>query len=396
MSGQNNTLSRRAFMGGATVFGASLFMTPAIALADPTSADKQAEAQTALVSLNTMQSNLDQASNAYHAALEEHENAQNKMTEAQTRIDAANGQIFNLQDKLGTRARSMYRSGGSSFLDLLLGATSFEEFATNWDILNQMNESDAAMVQQTKDLRTEVHNQKAEYAKQEQIAAEKTQEAKRVADEAASTVSAMQATYESLSTEAAALLEQERAAQVAAQAAAAAKVVEEASKPAASSTSNGGGSSNSGGSTSGGGSSSGGGGSTSGGGSSSGGGGQTPSTPDTPSGGGGATGPAYGSVLDYAYSKLGSPYVWGGKGPDSFDCSGFVAWCYAQVGVSVPSYTGSLMGLPQVYSPQPGDIAVNYEHTGLYIGGGSMIHAATFGVGVITGPVQGGMIFVRP
>ncbi|MEG0070940.1 MAG: NlpC/P60 family protein [Raoultibacter sp.] len=379
MREQNNTLSRRAFMGGAAVFGAALVVNPAIALAEPTSTDKQAEAQTALVSLNTMQSNLDQASNTYHAALEEHQGAQNKMIEAQARIDAANDQILGLQGKLGTRARSMYRSGGSSFLDLLLGATSFEEFATNWDILNQMNESDATMVQQTKELRTEVDGQRAEYAKQEKIAAEKTQEAKRVADEAASTVAAMQATYNSLSSEAAVLLEQERAAQVAAQAAAAAKVVEAASKPPAASA--GGGGNNAAPSTP----------NTP----------EAPSTPDTPSGGGGggggsASGPAYGSVLDYAYSKLGSPYVWGGKGPDSFDCSGFVAWCYAQVGVSVPSYTGSLMGLPQVYDPQPGDIAVNYEHTGLYIGGGSMIHAATFGVGVITGPVQGGMIFVRP
>ncbi|MEG0147722.1 MAG: NlpC/P60 family protein, partial [Raoultibacter sp.] len=93
---------------------------------------------------------------------------------------------------------------------------------------------------------------------------------------------------------------------------------------------------------------------------------------------------------------IGSPYVWGGKGPNSFDCSGFVAWCYAQVGIYVPSYTGSLMGLPQVSSPQPGDIAVNYSHTGIYVGGGSMVHAATEGVGVIEGPVQGGMIFVRP
>ncbi|MEG0217756.1 MAG: NlpC/P60 family protein [Raoultibacter sp.] len=368
MSEQNNTLSRRAFMGGAAFIGAALCINPAIALADPTAADKQAEAQTALASLNTMQANLDQASNVYYSALEEHEAAQAKMTEAQTRIDEANGQILGLQGKLGTRARSMYRSGGSSFLDLLLGATTFNEFATNWDILNQMNDSDATMVQQSKELRTEVETQKAEYAKQEKIAADKTAEAKKVAEEAAATTAAMRATYNSLSTEAAALLAQERAAQAAVEAANAARVIEEASRPSAQPPTNNGG----------------GGGGNSGGGGNDGG------------GGGSAPGPAYGSVVEYAYSKIGSPYVWGGKGPNSFDCSGFVAWCYAQVGIYVPSYTGSLMGLPQVSSPQPGDIAVNYSHTGIYVGGGSMVHAATEGVGVIEGPVQGGMIFVRP
>ena len=45
--------------------------------------------------------------------------------------------------------------------------------------------------------------------------------------------------------------------------------------------------------------------------------------------------------------------------------------------------------------PQPGDVAVNAEHCGIYIGGGQMIHAADYGIGVIVGPVQSGMIYVR-
>ena len=44
---------------------------------------------------------------------------------------------------------------------------------------------------------------------------------------------------------------------------------------------------------------------------------------------------------------------------------------------------------------QPGDVAVNADHCGIYIGGGQMIHCATYGVGVIIGPVQSGMVFVR-
>lgn len=104
--------------------------------------------------------------------------------------------------------------------------------------------------------------------------------------------------------------------------------------------------------------SSGSGGSNGGGSSSSGG---SSSITETPSGGGEAPSlPTNASVLDYAYSKIGYPYVWGGKGPDEFDCSGFVAWCYRQIGISLPSYTESLYARAKArFSPgeaQPGDV----------------------------------------
>ena len=97
--------------------------------------------------------------------------AEAKRDEAQARIDEANGQIADLQTRLGSRARSMYRTGGSSFLDLLLGATTFQEFSTGWDMLNTLNENDADLVQQTKDLRAEVQEQQAAYAEQQRVAA---------------------------------------------------------------------------------------------------------------------------------------------------------------------------------------------------------------------------------
>jgi cell wall-associated NlpC family hydrolase len=37
-----------------------------------------------------------------------------------------------------------------------------------------------------------------------------------------------------------------------------------------------------------------------------------------------------------ARSRLGTPYVWGAAGPDSFDCSGLTQWVYAQLGISLP------------------------------------------------------------
>lgn len=101
------------------------------------------------------------------------------------------------------------------------------------------------------------------------------------------------------------------------------------------------------------------------------------------------------AIVDRAYSWVGNAeYVWGGCSPGAFDCSGFVSYCltgsYSRLGT-----TYTFLTWPRVSSPQPGDVCVNSEHCGIYIGGGQMIHAATFGVGVIVGPVQSGMIYVR-
>ncbi len=84
-----------------------------------------------------------------------------------------------------------------------------------------------------------------------------------------------------------------------------------------------------------------------------------------------------GTVVSRAYSKLGCAYSWGGIGPNSFDCSGFVSYCltgrYCRLGT-----TGTFMGWTRVSDPQPGDVVVNSYHTGIYIGNGQMIHASDY------------------
>jgi cell wall-associated NlpC family hydrolase len=88
----------------------------------------------------------------------------------------------------------------------------------------------------------------------------------------------------------------------------------------------------------------------------------------------------YGGVVGIAMQYLGVPYVWGGSSPSGFDCSGFVSYVYAQVGVSLPHHAASQYsyGTPVSYSDlEPGDL-VFFEglgHVGIYIGGGQFIHA---------------------
>ena len=399
MKKDSTAFSRRNFIAGAAAVAAASAVAPATALAAPTAAEKQAEADAALSALTNMQASLDEASDNYTQALLEQEEAQNRMEQAQERIDELNGTIKEYQGKLSTRARSMYRTGGNTFLDVLVGSSTFEEFASNWSVLNNMNNSDARLVDDTRNARIEMEDTKREYEEQEKIAAERTAEADRIRAQAEHTVAEMQAVYDSLSAEAAALLEEERRAREAAERAAAEAAVRAAAEQAAqqeraqaaqahtqtqqqqAQT-------------------------------------QTQTQTVTQNTDTGvvetAPAPAPEPVVTYtepepvqtvsneggsdavsrAYSCLGCAYAWGAVGPGSYDCSGLVSYCLSGSHTRLGT-TYTFMGWPQVSNPQPGDVCVNSGHCGIYIGNNQMIHAATYGVGVIIGPVQSGMIIVR-
>lgn len=82
-------------------------------------------------------------------------------------------------------------------------------------------------------------------------------------------------------------------------------------------------------------------------------------------------------IVDAAHLRLGCPYVWGGNSPNSFDCSGLVKWCYAQVGISIPQTTNELKSYGtqiSVSQALPGDTLWKSDHVGIYIGNSQYIH----------------------
>lgn len=361
----------------AAILAVGLSVPAASAFAAP-SDDKQAEAQAALQKLNQYQSELDQASANYEAAHQEQIDAQNRVDEAQKQIEEKTAQIEKDQQRLSDRARDMYRSGDTNFLDVILGASSFEQFATTWNMLETLNGNDAELVSETKTAREELQAAKQEAEEQAKVASDKAEEAKSVAEAADQKASEMQQTYNSLSAEAQELISQERAAQEAQQQAAAAAAEQNgtAGNDAAttitnnnrnnttSSNSNSSSNSNKNNASSS---------------------ATNNSKPQSVSGN---------SVVNRAYSQLGKPYEWGAVGPNSFDCSGLVSYCltgsYSRLGT-----TGTFMGWTRVSNPQPGDICVNSHHCGIYIGGGQMIHAPQTGDVVKVSSVHSGMIYVR-
>lgn len=93
-------------------------------------------------------------------------------------------------------------------------------------------------------------------------------------------------------------------------------------------------------------------------------------------------------IVEYAKQYLGYPYVYGGAGSSSFDCSGFTMYVYKNFGYSL-SHSARAQSKMGTYvekeNLQPGDLVffLDYEtmddigHCGIYIGDGNFIHASS-------------------
>ena len=94
-----------------------------------------------------------------------------------------------------------------------------------------------------------------------------------------------------------------------------------------------------------------------------------------------------GKAIAFAYSALGTPYLWGGTGPGGYDCSGLVQAAWAAAGVSIPRNTyQQWAALPHIAASaiEPGDLLF-YEgigHVAMYVGNGQIIDAPRTGLTV--------------
>lgn len=203
----------------------ALFGFPVSSASAATSAEKQAEADALMQKIDALQTDLNEASDGYDQAVERHDAALASMDEAQQRIDAAEARIAELQERLGERAVSLYKTGGSTTLvDVMLGTTSFEEFLTAWDMLERIADQDAALVQETKDVRAEAQAAHDEHAAHEQAAADEMQKAADLMQEIESTQASLRDEADKITAEVAELQAQEELeAEAARQAAAAAE-----------------------------------------------------------------------------------------------------------------------------------------------------------------------------
>ena len=100
---------------------------------------------------------------------------------------------------------------------------------------------------------------------------------------------------------------------------------------------------------------------------------------------------AVATAISFAEQQLGKPYLWGGTGPDAFDCSGLVMMAYRAAGISIARTSEAQWATEQrvpASQVQPGDLVffagsdgtpTSPGHVGLVIGNGKMIEAYATG-----------------
>jgi peptidoglycan DL-endopeptidase CwlO len=300
--------------------------TPAFAV---TSAQKMAEARQVKAQIDALDQRVEIAGERYNEAADKHAKLLSEKRKAAARVAKAEKRLRKLQTHLDTRANDMYRSGPLGFLDVLLGAKSFDQFARTWDVLKDLNASDATYIGQTKDAKAEAQDAHAELSAKEKSAAQQQSVMADRRKYVTGQLSERKSKLRGIEAEVASLQAAEESAR--------------AARAASWARSSGGG----------------------------GDGGNYPSPPI----------PANGSVVDYAKSRMGCPYVWAAAGPNSFDCSGLMLWAYRKVGISLPHSSREQINSGYRVSRkdlQPGDLVFfgsPIHHVGMYVGGGMMIHA---------------------
>jgi peptidoglycan DL-endopeptidase CwlO len=315
------------------------------ASADPSIASKEAQAQSVLGQIQQLDSSLEHAIEAYNLATVKLNKIKHDLSSNTFALAAAKKSLKRAQTQLSSRLVDIYTSGDQNAgLAVLLGASSLDDMLSRMDAVDRVSQQDELVLRQVARFRREVQQRqrflKHAHATQEQVVAERN--AARASIE--SQLGERQALLNSIRGEIAHLRAQEAARQAelrrelqarlaqqqADQSQAALAPTVQAAPPTA------------------------------------------PPSVAPPS--------RYGGVVGIAMSYLGTPYVWGGASPAGFDCSGFVMYVYAQVGVSLPHSSYAQYGYGSAVSRgdlQPGDLVFfdGLGHEGIYVGGGSFIHS---------------------
>jgi peptidoglycan DL-endopeptidase CwlO len=368
------TAARRRLVARTALFAA--FLTGLALGVAPTAhatseiAQKRAEAHQVAAQVQELDMRLESAIQAYDGARVQLAGVRRKIAANTLRLRIARANLHAAQQDLARLLVSAYKGGGPDVTAYVLSSHSFSELVDRVDLVDRMSRSEGDLLDRIARTRREIARRQAELKRQEaqarRLVAERARRRREIEAGLAQRrellasiqsdikrlIREAELRRERLAREAAARAAREEAAREAAAArqAAAQRAAQEAAQAAQEQQDSSSGSSGSSGSS------------------------PPPQPPPPPAGSVGQ------QAAQIAQRYLGVPYVWGGASPSGFDCSGLVMYVYAQLGISLPHYTVSQYNSgPHVSrgALAPGDLVFfdGLGHVGIYLGGGSFIHA---------------------
>ena len=305
---------------------------------------KRAQAQAVMGQIQGLDSNLSHAIEAYNLANEKLGRIRSDLRENRRELRLAQQNLRRAQTSLELRLVQLYTAGGDSTgLEVLIGATSIEDLIERLDTADRVSDQSAQVLKEVKVYRADVRSRRARlkqaHVEQARLVAERASQKASIEGQLAE----RRRLFSSIQSEIGRLQAEERARQAELAAEARARLSSPQTGVDVLTASTGSVIS-----------------------------GNSPVVSAPPS--------RYGGVVGIAMRYLGIPYVYGGASPAGFDCSGFIMYVYAQVGVSLPHNAAAQYGYgtPVDRSQlQPGDLVFfnGLGHAGIYVGGGSFIHS---------------------
>jgi peptidoglycan DL-endopeptidase CwlO len=340
-------------------FVAALAVTASATPQPGSISSKQAQAQNVLGQIQSLDANLEHAIEAFNLANERLKEVKADLAENKRELGIARANLKQARAVLAEHAVAIYTStSGDSTLEVLLGATSLDDFLSRVDTVGRVSDQGNRVLGEVVVFQNDVRARRARLKRAKSRAAELVAERASRKASIESQLATRRSMLNSIRGEIAQMQAAERARQAelerraraqATAATAAAPVLAttlSVSDPTAESV----------------------------------------STP--------APVARYGGAAGIAMQYLGTPYVYGGASPAGFDCSGLIMYVYAQLGVSLPHNAAAQYGYGTSVDRsqlQAGDLVFfnGLGHAGIYVGGGSFIHAPHTGDVVKISPMSG-------
>ncbi len=347
----------RPYLVAAVVLVSAAFATlAAVPTTSPAAslASKQAQAVKLDAEVRELENEYDHLQERFRGAQYELEQIEEDVADAHRVVVATRRDLGVATGRLAERAEAIYRTGGGEDLSDLVSSGSFTDFFDRIETRRRIGDQDATVLERVERLNAQVERKERALRQARTRAAKAARAAKRAKEKMGTVLAARQEKLDGVNADIRSIMDEQRR-QAAARAAAAARESAALARTdeAPGAEPSGGGSPE---------------------------GSSSLVTVPLPPGSGVAA-----RAANIALGKLGTPYVWAGSGPDSFDCSGLVMWAFAQAGrPGLPHSTYALINMG-VEVPldqlQVGDLlfASHLGHMGIYVGNNSFVHAPRSG-----------------